>query len=62
MFIELGAKEILSKVAHEQFSIGGGHTGAHGCTFGLEEMPGVEGEVVVGKDKLCELYKKLSGL
>ena len=36
-----------------------GHTDAH--AFNLEEMTGVEEEVVVGKDKLCELYKKLSG-
>ena len=26
-----------------------------------EEMSGVEGEVIVGKDKLCELDKELSG-
>ena len=48
-------------MAHEQVGIGGGHTGAHGCTFDLEEMSGVEGEIVVGKDKLCELEEELSG-
>ena len=48
-------------MAHEQVGIGGGHTGVHGRAFDLEEMMGVEGEVVVGKDKLCELNKELSG-
>ena len=51
----------MFKVAHGQVSIGGGHMGAHGHAFDLEEMTGVEGEVVVGKDKLCELDKDLSG-
>ena len=37
-------------MSHEQVGIGGGHTGAHGRTFDLEEMSGVEGEVVVGKE------------
>ena len=59
--MELGIKEILLKMAHEQVSIGGGHTGACGHAFGLEEVTGVEGEIVVSKDKLCELDKELSG-
>ena len=42
-------------MAHEQVSIVGGHTGAHGCPLNLEEMLGIEGEAVVGKDKLFEL-------
>ena len=46
--LKLGAKELLFKLVHEQVGIGGGHTGAHGCTFDLEEMSGVEGEIVVG--------------
>ena len=50
--IELGIKEILLKVAHEQVSIGGGHMGAHGCALDLEVMVGIEGDAVVGKDKL----------
>ena len=29
--------------------------GAHGCTFDLEEMSGIEGEVVVGNDVCCLL-------
>ena len=37
-------------MAHGQVGIVGGHTGAHGHTFDLEEMSGVEGEIVVGKD------------
>ena len=60
-FIELGAKELLLKVVHEQVSIGGGHTGAHDHIFVLEEMSGVEGEIVVGRDKLCELEEESSG-
>ena len=48
-------------MAHEQVSIGGGHTGAHGRTFDLEELSGGEGEIVVGKDKLCELEEEFSG-
>ena len=48
-------------MAHEQVGIGGGHTGAHGHTFDLEGMSGVEGEIVVGKDKFCELEEELSG-
>ena len=60
-FIELGAKELLFKVAHEQVGIGEGHAGAHGRAFDLEEISGVEGEIVVGKDKLCELEEELSG-
>ena len=35
--------------------------GAHGRTFDLEELSGVEGEIVVGKDKLCELEEESSG-
>ena len=42
-------------MGHEQVGIGGGRS------FDLEEMSGVEGEVVVGKAKLCELDKELSG-
>ena len=42
-------------MAHEQVSKGGNHA------FDLEEVMGVEGEVVVGKDKLCKLDKELSG-
>ena len=48
-------------MVHEQVSIGGGNTGAHGRPLDLEEMSEVEGEVDVGKDKLCELDKELSG-
>ena len=40
-------------MAHEQVSIEQGHTGATGHPLDLEEMSGVEGEVVVGKDKFC---------
>ena len=60
-FIELGVKEILLKVVHEQVSRGGGHMGAHGCAFDLEVMMGVEGEIIVDEDKLGELDKELSG-
>ena len=48
-------------MAHEQIGIGGGHTGAHGHPFNLEVMMGVEGEVVMGEDKLGQFDKKLSG-
>ena len=34
---------------------------AHGCAIDLEEMSGVSGEVVLGKDKLCELEEEMSG-
>ena len=34
-FINLGAKERLFKVAHEQVGIGGGHMSAHGHTLDL---------------------------
>ena len=34
--------------------------GAHGRTFDLEEMSRLEGEVVMGQDKLCELDKDSS--
>ena len=48
-------------MAHEQISIGGGHMGAHGRAFDLEVMMGVEGEVVMGEDKLGKFDKELSG-
>ena len=48
-------------MAHEQIGIGGCHTGAHGLAFDLEVMMGVEGEVVVGEDKLGQFDKELSG-
>ena len=35
--------------------------GAHGHAFDLELMMGVEGEVVVGGDKLGQFDKELSG-
>ena len=35
--------------------------GAHGRTFDLEEMSRIEGEIVVVKDKFCELEEELSG-
>ena len=38
-------------MAHEQVNLGGDDTDAHGRPLDLEEMLGVEGEVVVGKDK-----------
>ena len=53
--------EILFQVAYEKISIGVGHMGARGHAFDLEEVTGVEGEVTLGKDKLCELDKELSG-
>ena len=58
-FIELGVKEILLKVAHEQICIGGDHMGAHGFAFDLKVMMGFE--EVVGEDKLGEFDKELSG-
>ena len=48
-------------MAHEQIGIGGGHMGIHGRAFDLEVMMGVEGEVVVGEDKLGQFDKELSG-
>ena len=48
-------------MVHEQVGIGGSHTGTHGRTLDLEEMSVVEGEIVMGKDKLCELQEELSG-
>ena len=42
-------------MAHEQVGIGGGHT------FDLEEMLGVEGVIVVGKDKFYELAEEPGG-
>ena len=44
-----------------QVSIGSGHACAHGGSINLEVMPGVEGEMVVGEDKLGKLNKELSG-
>ena len=41
-------------MAHEQIDIGVGHTGAHGRTFDLEEMSGVEGDC-------CGLEEESSG-
>ena len=35
--------------------------GTHGCAFDLEEMLRIEGEIVVGKNKLCELEEEMSG-
>ena len=54
-------KEILFKETHKQIGIGGGQLCAHGSSFNLEVMLGVEREVVVGEDKLDKLDKKLSG-
>ena len=51
----------MLKVAHEQIGIGRGHTVAHGRAFDLEVMMGVEGEVVMDKDKLCGLVEEMSG-
>ena len=48
-------------MAYEQVSIREGHMGVRGCAFDLEEVTGVEGEVVMGKDNLCELDKELGG-
>ena len=48
-------------MAHEQVGIGGGHTGAHGHTFDLEEMSGVGGGIVVGKYRFGELEEESSG-
>ena len=38
-------------------SIGGGHSGTHGCALNLKVMEGVEGEVVMGKDEVSEGYE-----
>ena len=35
--------------------------GAHGRAFDLEEMSVVEGEIVMDKDKSCELKEELCG-
>ena len=48
-------------MAHEQISIGWGHTGAHGRAFDLEVMMGVEGEAVMREDKLGKSDKELGG-
>ena len=45
-------------MTHEQIGIEGGHVGAHGHTFELKEMSGVQGEIVVVTDKLCELEEE----
>ena len=45
-FLDSGVKEILFKETHEQVGIGRGHMGAHGDSLNLEEMFGVEGELV----------------
>ena len=58
-FKELGIKEILLKVAHEQVGIGRGHMGAHVRALELEEIMGIEGKIVVGEDKMGELEKEL---
>ena len=42
-------------------SIGGGHSGSHGCALYLKLMEGVEGEVVVGKDEEREGCEDLCG-
>ena len=47
-FLASGVKEILFKETHEQVGIRRGHTGAHGGSLNLEEMFGVDGEMVVG--------------
>ena len=39
-------KEVLFKTVHEQVGIVWGHAGAHGGSFDLKIMLGVEGEVV----------------
>ena len=44
-------------MAHEQVSLRGDHMGAHGRAFDLEEVMGVEGEVVVGEDN-CESWTR----
>ena len=48
-------------MTHEEVGIGRGHTGAHGRTFDVEGISGVEGEVVVDKDTSCELAEELTG-
>ena len=60
-FLESRVKEILFTETHEQVGIGRGHTGTHGGSLNLEVMFGVKGEMVVGKDELGKLDKKLSG-
>ena len=60
-FLDNRVKEILFKETHEQVGIGRGHTGAHGVSLNLEVISGVKGEMVVCKDKLVKLDKKLSG-
>jgi hypothetical protein len=60
-FLKSGVKEILFKETHEQVCIGRGHTCAYGSSLNLEVMAGVEGEMVVGEDKLGKLDKELSG-
>ena len=47
-FLDSRVKEILFKEIQEQVGIGRGHTSAHGGSLNLEEMFGVEGEMVVG--------------
>ena len=37
-------------MAHENVGIGGGHVGAHGRAFDLQEMTGVDGEIGMGKE------------
>ena len=59
-FLKGGVKEILFKKTHEQVCIGRDHTCAHGSSLNLEVMPGVEGKMVVGEDKLGKLDKELS--
>ena len=56
-FLESGMNEIVFKETHEQVGIGE----HHGSSLYWEVMPGVEGEMVVGKDKLGKLDKEFSG-
>ena len=52
----------MLKFALEQVAVGRGHMSANDHGFDLEEVMAVEGEVIVYKDKLCDLGKELSGL
>ncbi|GCC19524.1 hypothetical protein chiPu_0000047 [Chiloscyllium punctatum] len=57
----VAAEDGLFHISDEEAGIAGAYVGAHGYSFGLEEVGGLEGEVVKSEDQFSQSKEGVSG-
>ncbi|MBB6725643.1 hypothetical protein, partial [Proteus mirabilis] len=57
----VAAEDGLFHISNKEAGIAGAHAGAHGYSFGLEEVGGLEREVVQSEDQFSQSKEGVSG-